>query len=169
MRAYRDGALSRESLLTEVERQLAERRVDAVALLKLLNEEHARLRLPDNLHSAIAARILHWRDPRPAAVLPDQPNVTRMPAHDGAETVIIEREAGSVVAQEDRDGFEEAEARRAGPVTLGGVLQGRLKLLAPADFQGMPAAQAERIIEGIAAALDFAHRNGPLICERRGA
>ena len=86
LRAYREGALSRESLLTEVERQLAERQLDAVALLKLLNEEHARLRLPDNLHSAIAARILHWRDPRPAAVLPDQPNVTRLPAHDGTET-----------------------------------------------------------------------------------
>ena len=35
LRAYREGALSRESLLTEVERQLAERQVDAVALLKL--------------------------------------------------------------------------------------------------------------------------------------
>jgi formylglycine-generating enzyme required for sulfatase activity/predicted Ser/Thr protein kinase len=252
LRAYREGALSRESLLTEVERQLAGHQVDAVALLKLLNEEHSRVRLPDNLHTAIAARILHWRDPRPAAALPGQPDVTRMPAHDGTQTVIIEREAGSVAAEEDKDGFEEAEARRAEPVTLGGVLQGRFKLLEPVgqggmsavykaidlrkveacstdpyvavklltvplsgfghslallqseaqklqslphpnivrvidcdrdgrtvfmtmeylngeplkrrlmapDFKGMPAAEAERVIEGIAAALDFAHRNG---------
>jgi formylglycine-generating enzyme required for sulfatase activity len=252
LRAYREGSLSRESLLTEVERQLAARQVDAVALLKLLNEEHSRARLPDNLHSAIAARILHWRDPRPAAALPDQPNVTRMPGHDGTETIIIEREAGSLAAAADGDAFAEAETRRAEPVTLGGVLQGRFKLLEPVgqggmsavykaidlrkveacstdpyvavklltlplsgfghslallqseaqklqslphpnivrvidcdrdgrtvfmtmeyldgeplkrrlvapDFTGMPAVEAERIIESIAAALEFAHRNG---------
>ena len=65
LRAYREGTLSREKLLSEVERQLAERETDAVSLLRLLNEEHARARLPDNLHSAIAARLLHWRDPPP--------------------------------------------------------------------------------------------------------
>ena len=58
LRAYRDGALTREKLLTEIERQLAEREMDAVSLLKLLNEEHSRKRLPDNLHGVIAAKIL---------------------------------------------------------------------------------------------------------------
>ena len=45
LRAFRDGTLTREKLLTEVERQLAEREMDAVSLLKLLNEEHSRTRL----------------------------------------------------------------------------------------------------------------------------
>ena len=61
LRAFRDGTLTREKLLTEVERQLAEREIDAVSLLKLLNEEHSRTRLPGNLarrarcpHSAVA-------------------------------------------------------------------------------------------------------------------
>ena len=139
LRAYREGALSRESLLTEVERQLFEHRIDAVALLKLLNEEHARVRLPDNLHSAIAARILHWRDPRPAAVLPDQPNVARIPARDGTETIVIERDGGGVAAAQVGDAVEAAEAHRAEPVTLGGVLQGRFKLLEPVGQGGMSA------------------------------
>src|SRR5580700_9712001 len=65
LRAFREGTLSKEKLLTEVERQLAEREMDAVSLLKLLNEEHSRTRLPGNLHGVIAARILQWRDPPP--------------------------------------------------------------------------------------------------------
>src|SRR5260221_3806788 len=77
LRAFRDGTLSREKLLTEIERQLAEREMDAVSLLKLLNDEHSRTRLPGNLHGAIAARILQWRDPpspfEPLPMRPAQP------------------------------------------------------------------------------------------------
>src|SRR3984957_19542001 len=97
LRAYRDGTLTREKLLTEVERQLAEREVDAVSLLKLLNEEHSRTRLPDNLHGAIAARILQFRDPPSPFKLPAMrpaptPDNT---GNDGTETVIIERDPGA--------------------------------------------------------------------------
>jgi formylglycine-generating enzyme required for sulfatase activity/predicted Ser/Thr protein kinase len=250
LRAYRDGTLTREKLLTEVERQLTERETDAVTLLKLLNEEHSRTRLPDNLHGVIAARILQFRDPpspfklpasRPASV---QGNI----GNDGTETVIIERDPGAPGEGPDPG---ELEPRRTAPITLGSVLQGRFKLiesigqggmsavykaidlrkiearsndpyvavklltvpssgfghsltllqgeaqklqrlphpnivrvidcdrdgrtvfmtmeyltgeplkrrlLAP-DFRGLPAAEAERIVEGIAAGLEFAHRN----------
>src|ERR1700678_2886598 len=63
LRAYRDGTLTREKLLTEGERHRTYRETHAVTLLKLLNEEHSRTRLPDNLHGVIAARILQFRDP----------------------------------------------------------------------------------------------------------
>jgi formylglycine-generating enzyme required for sulfatase activity/predicted Ser/Thr protein kinase len=149
LRAYREGTLSRDSLLTEVERQLAERQVDAVSLLKLLNEEHARARLPDNLHTAIAARILHWRDPRPAGSGGPSPiHTVHVTARDGTETVVIERDVSSAVAGSDDDpSSADAGARRpepGGPVggqplTLGGVLQGRFKLLEPLGQGGMSA------------------------------
>jgi formylglycine-generating enzyme required for sulfatase activity/predicted Ser/Thr protein kinase len=139
LRAYRDGAMSRESLLTEVERQLSEHQVDAVALLKLLNEEHARARLPDNLHSAIAARILHWRDPRPpGGAVASLIHIARVTGHDGTETVVIERETRSAAA-DSPEGPEENRPRPPEPLTLGGVLQGRFKLLEPLGQGGMSA------------------------------
>ena len=265
LRAYREGTLSREKLLGEVERLLAERETDAVSLLRLLNEEHARARLPDNLHSAIAARLLHWRDPPPpfkplTPKLPftgaaperghppdplDHPNIARTRAIADEATVIIG--SGSLPAEP-----ADSDSRRGAPITVGSVLQGRFKLvesigqggmstvykaidlrkvearstdphvavklltlpssglghsvallqseaqklqslphpnivrvidcdrdgrtvfmtmeyltgeplkrrlLAP-GFEGMPAQEADRIVESIAAALDFAHRNG---------
>ena len=252
LRAYREGALSREKLLTEVERQLAERQTDAVALLKLLNEEHARARLPDNLHGAIAARILHWRDPHPSGSFPNPSHSTRPASEDGTQTIIIEHEAVQV-AEESADALiDDPDPSHHAAIGVGSVLQGRFKLieaigqggmstvfkaidlrkvearsadpyvavkilsvpssgfghslallqgeaqklqslphpnivrvidcdrdgrtvfmtmeylsgvplkrrlLAP-DFRGMPAEEAEPIIEGIATALDFAHRNG---------
>jgi formylglycine-generating enzyme required for sulfatase activity len=251
LRAYRDGTLTREKLLTEIERQLAEREMDAVSLLKLLNEEHSRMRLPDNLHGAIAARILQWRDPPSRfELLPTQPAPPPgTTGQDRTETVLIERDPGT--ADSGSSDLPEVESHRAAPITFGSVLQGRFKLvesighggmsvvykaidlrkiearsndpyvavklltvpssgfghslallqgeaqklqslphpnivrvidcdrdgrtvfmtmeyltgeplkrrlLAP-DFRGMPAAEAERIIEAIGSALEFAHRN----------
>jgi formylglycine-generating enzyme required for sulfatase activity/predicted Ser/Thr protein kinase len=263
LRAFRDGTLSKEKLLTEVERQLSEREMDAVSLLKLLNEEHSRTRLPGNLHGAIAARILQFRDP-PSPFKPLPPRGVQPPApanEDRSDTVLIEREpngpnaarfeAPDAPTPPDPPDPPDVESRRTAPITLGSVLQGRFKLienighggmsvvykaidlrkiearssdpyvavklltipssnfsqsltllqgeahklqslphpnivrvidcdrdgrtvfmtmeyltgeplkrrlLAP-DFRGMPAAEAERIIESIASALEFAHRN----------
>src|SRR5580693_8776021 len=64
LRAYRDGTLSKEKLLTEVERQLAMRETDAVALMRLLNEEHARAQLSDSLHGMLSTRIMNWCAPQ---------------------------------------------------------------------------------------------------------
>src|ERR1700722_10523192 len=64
LRAYRDGTLSKEKLLTEVERQLAMRETDAVALMRLLNEEHARSQLSDTLHGMLSTRIMSWCNPQ---------------------------------------------------------------------------------------------------------
>lgn len=148
LRAFRAGTLSREKLLSEVERQLAEREMDAVSLLKLLNEEHSRTRLPGNLHGAIAARILQWRDPpspfKPLPTRPAQPPAAS--SQDRSDTVLIEREPTSPDAA--RFGAPDAptppeppdvEFRRTGPITPGSVLQGRFKLIESLGQGGMSA------------------------------
>src|SRR3984957_11201414 len=148
LRAYRDGTLSREKLLTEIERQLAERELDAVSLLKLLNEEHSRTRLPGNLHGAIAARLLQWpAPPSPYKPLPtrhEQPPAAS--SQDRADTVLIEREPNSPDAA--RFGAPDAppppepphvEFHRNVPITLGSVLQGRFKLIESIGQGGMSA------------------------------
>ena len=135
LRAYRDGTLTREKLLTEVERQLAEREMDAVSLLKLLNEEHSRTRLPDNLHGAIAARILQFRDPPSPFKLPPTRSAPSNTAQDRTETVILERDPGAT-----GDGSSDppdAESRRTAPITLGSVLQDRFKLVENIGLGGM--------------------------------
>jgi formylglycine-generating enzyme required for sulfatase activity len=138
LRAYRDGTLTREKLLTEVERQLAEREMDAVSLLQLLNEEHSRTRLPDNLHGAIAARILQWRDPPSPFKLPATRAVPPAPdnmGQDRTETVIIEREPAPPGEGQSEPG--DVESRRTAPITLGSVLQGRFKLIENIGQGGM--------------------------------
>jgi formylglycine-generating enzyme required for sulfatase activity/predicted Ser/Thr protein kinase len=147
LRAYRDGTLTREKLLTEVERQLAEREMDAVSLLKLLNEEHARTRLPGNLHGAIAARILQWRDPpSPFGSLPPQSAQPPASSQDGTDTVFIERDSDT--SDGARSGAPDAplppespdvESRRTAPITLGSVLHGRFKLIESLGHGGMSA------------------------------
>jgi predicted Ser/Thr protein kinase len=146
LRAFRDGTLSREKLLTEIERQLAEREMDAVSLLKLLNDEHSRTRLPGNLHGAIAARILQWRDPpSPFKPLPTR-QAPAASSQDRSDTVLIEREPNSPDAA--RFGAPDAptppeppdvEFRRTAPITLGSVLQGRFKLIESIGQGGMSA------------------------------
>ncbi len=93
LRAFREGTLSRENLLSEVERQLAEREMDAVSLLKLVSEEHSRTPLPGTLHSAIAARILQWRDPpSPFKSLPSRSAQSTAASEDRSDTVLSYRD-----------------------------------------------------------------------------
>jgi hypothetical protein len=154
LRAFRDGTLSREKLLTEIERQLAEREMDAVSLLKLLNEEHSRTRLPCNLHGAIAARILQWRDPpSPFKPLPRrQPQPPEASSQDRSDTVLIAREPNSPdaarFAAPDAPAPPEpadVEFRRAAPITLGSVLQGRFKLIESIGQGAMSAVYKARL------------------------
>ena len=91
LRAYRDGTLSKEKLLTEVERQLAMRETDAVALMRLLNEEHARARLSDSLHGMLSTRIMAWCAPQAQVVEPLTDSATDSEALvDRTETVVME-------------------------------------------------------------------------------
>jgi hypothetical protein len=50
LNAYRNGTLSRDELLAQIEGQLASGEADSGALLAALNNEQARERLPGNIH-----------------------------------------------------------------------------------------------------------------------
>ena len=95
--------------------------MDAVSLLKLLNEEHSRTRLPDNLQrgdcrtdpevsrSTVAFKLPSTR-PAPGDTPPDR-----------TETVILERDPGA-----PGDGGSDppdVQSRRTAPITLGGVIR----------------------------------------------
>ena len=56
--SYRNGDLSRQGLLTEVDRQLTLHTDDAVTMLAELDEEQARQALPEATHDAVSGRIL---------------------------------------------------------------------------------------------------------------
>jgi formylglycine-generating enzyme required for sulfatase activity/predicted Ser/Thr protein kinase len=56
--SYRKGDLSRQGLLTEVDRQLNLHTDDAVTMLAELDEEHARQALPEATLDAVSGRIL---------------------------------------------------------------------------------------------------------------
>jgi formylglycine-generating enzyme required for sulfatase activity/predicted Ser/Thr protein kinase len=146
LRAYRDGTLSKEKLLTEVERQLAMRETDAVALMRLLNEEHARSRLPDSLHGMLATRIMNWCVPGgvpPNAHTESDPTQVAL-GEDRTETVVIDR-GNTINPDSTSPGGPNAtvppdvEFRRAAPITLGSVLQGRFKLVESIGQGGMSA------------------------------
>jgi len=61
LHSYRDGTLSRDELLAEVDRQLS-LGTDTAALLAVLNEEQSKARLPGNVHLAIVRKLLQWRE-----------------------------------------------------------------------------------------------------------
>jgi len=140
LRAYRDGTLSKEKLLTEVERQLAMRETDAVALMRLLNEEHARSQLPDSLHGMLATRIMNWCVPGSGANFHTESDLTQ--AQDRTETVVIDRghtHPGGIPGGPNPTVPPDVEFRRAAPITLGSVLQGRFKLVESIGTGGMSA------------------------------
>jgi len=146
LRAYRDGTLSKEKLLTEVERQLAMRETDAVALMRLLNEEHARSQLPDSLHSMLASRIMNWCTPQAQSSEPrTESDLTQSEAlFDRTATVVIDHGLSEAAAgsgpgtRSDVDSLDHT-GRRTAPITLGSVLQGRFKLIESIGQGGMSA------------------------------
>ena len=146
LRAYRDGTLSKEKLLTEVERQLAMRETDAVALMRLLNEEHARSQLPDSLHGMLASRIMSWCTPQAQSSEPrTESDLTQSEAlFDRTATVVIDHGLSEAAAgsgpgtRSDVDSLDHT-GRRTAPITLGSVLQGRFKLIESIGQGGMSA------------------------------
>ena len=140
LRAYRDGTLSKEKLLTEVERQLAMRETDAVALMRLLNEEHARERLSDSLHGVLATRIMNWCAPQSQVsgpVTDSDPTRGAPLPEDHTETVVIDHGVTTGPGGSEANTPPDGESRRTAPITLGSVLQGRFKLVESVGQGGM--------------------------------
>jgi hypothetical protein len=144
LRAYRDGTLSKEKLLTEVERQLAMRETDAVALMRLLNEEHARSQLSDSVHGLLSTRIMSWCAPQgpTAEPLTESDPIQSGAPFDRTATVVIdhglsEDAAGAGPGTRPEVDSLEHSGRRTAPITLGSVLQGRFKLIESIGHGGM--------------------------------
>src|SRR5579862_4506001 len=142
LRAYRDGTLSKEKLLTEVERQLAMRQTDAVALMRLLNEEHARSQLPASLHGILSTRIMSWCAPPSQVAEPVTESDPSGTPFDRTATVVMDHGLSEAAVgsgpgtPSDVDSLEHT-GRRSAPITLGSVLQDRFKLIESIGQGGM--------------------------------
>ena len=82
LRSFGNGLLTRDQLLAEVDRQLAAGRTDAVTMLALLDEEHARIGLPKAVHGAVARKILDWLGVSESGERRSVPSATAQPFKD---------------------------------------------------------------------------------------
>src|SRR6202043_1295505 len=95
--SYRNGTLSRDELLAEIERQLASGEADSGALLAALNNEQARERLPGNIHIEIVRKLLRRRESpaaEPTARRPPQLVALQLEDDDEAATVLVDNSGG---------------------------------------------------------------------------
>jgi formylglycine-generating enzyme required for sulfatase activity/predicted Ser/Thr protein kinase len=132
LHSYRNGALSREEILDELERQLASGEADAGTLLAALNNEQARERLPGNIHIELVRRLLRRRDSVGLAQAQASP-AAGAAADDDAATVFIEQAQGS---PQRRFAPLPPQRRKAG-ISVGSVLKGRFRLIEPIGEGGM--------------------------------
>jgi formylglycine-generating enzyme required for sulfatase activity/predicted Ser/Thr protein kinase len=126
--SYRNGALSRDELLAEIDRLLESGLADSGALLAALNNEQARARLPGNIHIEIVRKLLRRRE-SPVAELgglrPSQ--VVALELHDDeAATVLV-----------DQSGEQLVPLRRKPFISVGMVLHSRFRLIEPIGQGGM--------------------------------
>ena len=127
LRSFREGALSSQSVLSEVDRQLSARAEDAVTMLAQLDEEHARSALPERFREAVAGRILRSLDVAGnragvAVAAPPEDATLRFADADEPVTRLMETEDPTQVAQWPRKNPE--------PVTDGTLLKHRFKIVA---------------------------------------
>ena len=129
--SYRTGALSRDELLAEIERQLAAGEADAGTLLAALNNEQARERLPGNIHIEIVRQLLRRRDsPVDLTALRRSQIVALQLQDDDAATVLVDH-SGS------RPQPVPPPPRRKSFFSVGTVLHNRFRLIEPIGEGGM--------------------------------
>src|ERR1700736_5953683 len=90
--SYRQGTLSRDELLAQIEQLLASGAADSGSLLAALNNEQARERLPGNVHIEIVRMLLRRRESpaaEPAATLRASQIVALQLHDDEAATVLV--------------------------------------------------------------------------------
>jgi formylglycine-generating enzyme required for sulfatase activity/predicted Ser/Thr protein kinase len=123
LHSFRSGTTTREDLLSEVERQLSERRAAAETLLAILAKEHASVALPADLHDEITQRISHWLQDH-TIMRPSRPGPAHSRPDAGAPATILL----NLSASDGADRTEHSAAHRAASVDVDSVLQGRFKL-----------------------------------------
>ncbi len=137
LRSFRSGALTREGLLAELERILADGRADGMWLLNALDEENTRLPLPPDVHDAVKRRIKQASN-----------DVSPMSGHDVADQDVSrthlatglfrEREAAPMTGSGTRAAPHAQLAASSEPVKgPGDVLNGRFELMTCIGSGGM--------------------------------
>src|SRR5882724_13036623 len=117
--SYRTGALSRDELLAEIERQLAAGEADAGTLLAALNNEQARERLPGNIHIEIVRKLLRRRDSPVDLRALRPPRIVALQLHDDDAATVLVEQSGS------RPQPVSAPPRRKSFISVGTVLHNR--------------------------------------------
>jgi formylglycine-generating enzyme required for sulfatase activity/predicted Ser/Thr protein kinase len=129
--SYRNGTLSRDELLAEIERQLASGEADSSTLLAALNNEQARERLPGNIHIEIVRKLLRRREsPAPELAGLRAPQIVALQLRDDeAATVLVDNSGG-------RPQMAPLPRRKAF-ISVGMVLHNRFRLIEPIGEGGM--------------------------------
>jgi len=133
LESYRNGTLSKDELLAEIDRQLTTGAVDAGTLLAALNNEQARERLPGNVHIEIVRKLLRRRE-NPVvdlAALRASQLVALQLHDDEAATVFVEHTGDETSPKVT------APPRRKAFISVGMVLHNRFKLIEPIGEGGM--------------------------------
>jgi formylglycine-generating enzyme required for sulfatase activity/predicted Ser/Thr protein kinase len=132
LHAFRNGNLSREGLFAEVDRQLSQPQADPVTMLAILDDEHAEISLPEEVHGALAQKILlSLSAPAPAA----SPGLSPVfkDTDDSATITIDDYRSGS----RRKPGFKEVDPGHSPSNPIGSILQGRFKLMGRIGEGGM--------------------------------
>ena len=127
LESYRRGALSRDELLSEVERQLASGEADASALIEALQAELGKGNLPGSIRGPLLRTVQRMRAAR----------LARTAAHaaaavDDAVTVFIDEDTDAPQAPDPPAARPESRA-----IAIGTVLKGRFRLIYPIGEGGM--------------------------------
>jgi formylglycine-generating enzyme required for sulfatase activity/predicted Ser/Thr protein kinase len=129
--SYRNGALSRDELLAEIERQLATGEADSGALLAALNNEQARERLPGNIHIEIVRKLLRRRETPSDLAASRTPQIVALQLHDDdVATVFVDHTGGHPAPVPP-------PPRRKPFISVGTVLHSRFRLIEPIGEGGM--------------------------------
>ena len=129
--SYRNGTLSRDELLAEIERQLSAGEADAGALLAALNNEQGRERLPGNIHIEIVRQLLRRRDTSPEVAALRPPQIVALQLHDDDAATVLVDHTGS------RPQPVPPHPRRKSFISVGTVLHNRFRLIEPIGEGGM--------------------------------
>jgi formylglycine-generating enzyme required for sulfatase activity len=120
---FRSGSLTRDQLLSEIDRQVGEHQVQPDVLRTELEREHAVLPFPREVLEALSRRIFGWR-PDATALRSAEDGRTLVqdkPLMDDSRTILMD-------LADDGDQHTSAQRGKRVPVEIGAVLQGRFSL-----------------------------------------
>ena len=131
--SYRDGALTRDELLTEIDRQLTADSTDTTTLLAVLSDEQLKGGLPGNVYLEIVRKLLRWNGSASQETQARAVDQTSGQFADDA-TVSVD-DAHSDIRGTSRK--NEAARHEKRPIHAGSILQERFRLIERIGEGGM--------------------------------